>query len=90
MIINQPQFSLPTVFFWPCRDEKGDWHYQDVMHRSIDREKFEDWKSRFYALEGCDPQTGWPTRSNLEAMNLGFVADALENNNRLGREEQER
>lgn len=78
--------ELLPFFFWPCRDQKGEWHYMDVMHRSIDREKFEEWKSRFYKLEGCDPETGWPTRSTLEAMQLGFVADVLENNNRIGKE----
>ena len=80
--------ELLPFYFWPCRDEKGEWHYQDIMHRSHDREKFEDWKTRFYTLEGCDPATGWPTRETLAAMDLDFVADELEKHKRLGGEEK--
>lgn len=87
-IYDQPftKGELLPFFFWPCRDEKGEWHYQDVMRRSLDRDKFEDWKSRFYTLEGCDPETGWPTRTSLAAMDLAFVADELEKNQRIGKE----
>jgi len=91
-IYDQPftKGELLPFFFWPCRDEKGEWHYQDVMRRSLDRDKFENWKSRFYSLEGCDPATGWPTRTTLQEMDLAFVADELEENNRLGKEGEEK
>lgn len=35
---------------------------------------------------GWDPNTGWPQRSTLELMGLGYVADELEGKGRLGRE----
>jgi len=73
-------------FFWTCRDKDGNWSYRDVMHRSLDRDKFEDWKSRFYAAEGCDPTTGWPTSKTLEELGLKKVAVELEKKGRLGRE----
>ena len=73
-------------FFWTCRDSDGTWSYRDVMHRSLDRDKFEDWKTRFYAAEGCDPKTGRPTRATLEKLGLKKVADELEKNERLGGE----
>ena len=87
-IYDQPftKGEILPFYFWPCRDEKGEWHYQDIMHRSLDRDKFEDWKTRFYELEGCDPHSGWPTRSTLEEMQLGYVADELERHSRLGKE----
>ncbi|WP_457597523.1 aldehyde ferredoxin oxidoreductase N-terminal domain-containing protein [Hydrogenimonas sp.] len=73
-------------YFWPCRDEHGNWSYQDVLHRHLDRDKFEEWKSRFYAAEGMDPTTGWPTRKALEAVGLGHVADELHRHGKLQEE----
>jgi len=58
------------------------------MHRRIDREKFEDWKTRFYGQEGCAADSGWPTRTTLEGFGLKQVADELEKNKRLGREDK--
>jgi aldehyde:ferredoxin oxidoreductase len=72
---------------WPCRDEKGEWAYTDLMGRSIDRKGFEEWKTIFYRLEGWDTKTGWPTARTLAELDLGFVADALKAANRLGKEE---
>jgi aldehyde:ferredoxin oxidoreductase len=71
-------------FMWTCRDENGNWRYQDLMGRSLDREKVEEWKSIFYQLEGWDSKTGWPTRTTLEQMEMGYVADALEAAGKLG------
>jgi len=87
-IYDQPftKGEILPFYFWPCRDEQGVWRYQDIMNRSLDREKFENWKTRFYELEGCDPDSGWPTRMVLEKIQLGHVADVLEKHNRLGKE----
>ena len=60
------------------------WTYTDVVGRSIDRDKFEDWKTKYYELEGWDTKTGWPTRSTLEGLGLGHVADELQSKGRLG------
>jgi len=73
-------------FMWTCRDDKGRWHYKDLMGRSMDKAKLEEWKTIFYQLEGWDIKTGWPKRSTLEKMDMGFVADALEAAGRLGEE----
>ena len=69
--------ELFPFYMWPCRDEKGDWAYTDLMGRSIDRKGFEEWKTIFYRLEGWDTKTGWPTARTLAELDLGFVADAL-------------
>ena len=52
----------------------------------MDRTQFEEFKTRYYELEGWDPETGWPTRSTLESLGLGNVADELEQEGRLGGE----
>jgi len=41
-------------------------------------DKFEDFKTKFYELEGWDVKTGWPTRETLESLDLDYVADELE------------
>lgn len=74
-------------YFWPTRDTEGRWAYTDVMGRSLDRERFDDWKTIYYGLEGWDAATGWPTRSILGELGLGFVAEALDSAGRLGKEE---
>ena len=79
--------ELFPFYMWPCRDEKGAWQYTDLMGRSMDKGKFEEWKTTFYRLEGWDTKTGWPKRSTLEKMGMAFVADALQAGGRLGEEE---
>ncbi len=62
----------------------GEWDYRSGKGRLMDREKFEDFKTRFYVREGWDPATGWPTRATLEKMGLKNVADDLEKAGKLG------
>jgi len=62
----------------------GKWTYADVSGRKIERDKFEEWKTIYYQLEGWDPETGWPTRSTLEEQGLGHIADALEKAGKCG------
>jgi aldehyde:ferredoxin oxidoreductase len=66
--------------------ENGQWDYKNVWGRSLDREGVEAWKTTYYQLEGWDPATGWPTRSTLEGLGLGYVADELEAHGKLGAE----
>jgi len=79
--------ELFPFYMWPCRDEKGKWQYTDLMGRSLDRGKFEEWKTIFYKLEGWNTKTGSPKRSTLEKMDMKFAADALQAAGRLGEEE---
>jgi len=62
----------------------GEWTYEKIKGRKIERDKFEEWKTTYYQLEGWDPETGWPTRATLESLGLGHVADELQKNGRLG------
>jgi aldehyde:ferredoxin oxidoreductase len=78
--------ELFPFFMWPCRDDKGEWQYRDIMGRSMDRGGFENFKTIFYRLEGWDVDSGWPTRATLEGLDLAEVADTLEAVGRLGKE----
>ena len=62
----------------------GEWTFINVEDRKLDRDKFEDWKTLYYRLEGWDEKTGWPTRRTLEELGLKQVADELESKGKLG------
>lgn len=64
--------------------ENGAWSYSKCQGRSLDRDKFEDFKTRFYKNEGFDESTGRPTRECLEKLDLDFAANALESAGKLG------
>ena len=55
-----------------------------IAGRKLDREKFEDWKTRFYKFEGYNPENGYPTKKTLEEMGLNKVADVLKKAGKLG------
>jgi aldehyde:ferredoxin oxidoreductase len=64
--------------------ENGKWDYYGYSYRTLDRDKFDEFKTRFYELQGWDTATGYPTRATLEPLGLGYVADELERNGKLG------
>jgi aldehyde:ferredoxin oxidoreductase len=64
----------------------GKWGYYGYSRRRLSREKFDEFKTRFYNLQGWDAATGYPKRSTLESLGLDYVANELEENNRIGKE----
>lgn len=77
-------YTQPTSAPYPLPVyEDGKWIYGENLGRVLDRERFEDVKTRFYAMEGWDEATGCPTRATLEAYDLGHVADALDKEGKL-------
>lgn len=44
----------------------------------VDREKWEQARETYYAMCGWDQSTGYPTRTTLESLGIGWVADKLE------------
>ena len=62
----------------------GEWVYGVNAGRTLDKAKFEEWKSMFYEFEGWNPANGWPKRSTLESLGLKKAADTLQGKNRLG------
>ena len=77
--------TFHPIYLQPGRED-GKWKYIDVVGRHLDKAKFEEWKTRFYKIEGWDPNTGHPTRSTLEEVGLIYVADMLDAKDKLGRE----
>jgi len=65
---------------WVPGKDNGQWTYFNAVDRAIDRTEFEEFKTRFYTLEGWDTETGWPTRGTLEILGLDDVADELQRN----------
>ncbi len=80
--VYQVPYGGPS--FMPGR-VNGQWDYVNISGRSIDKGKFEEFKSRYYRLEGWDEQTGYPSRGTLRSLKLDTVADELEKNNKLGK-----
>ena len=61
----------------------GKWDYVRTSGRHFGRDKFEEFKTRFYQFQGWDTKTGYPTRNTLESLDLGYVSDELEKNGKL-------
>jgi aldehyde:ferredoxin oxidoreductase len=57
--------------------EDGEWKWES-LNFVVDKQKFDEFKSRYYALEGWDETTGRPTRKTLEEAGLKQVADELQ------------
>jgi len=66
--------------------ENGKWDYYGYSMRTLDKNKIDEFKTRFYRLQGWDESSGYPKRSTLESLGLDYVADELEENNKLGKE----
>ena len=81
---KQPLFpaDVPNAFM-PGK-ESGEWDYYGYSQRTLDKNKFDEFKTRFYELQGWDTATGYPTRAALEPLGLGYVADELEREGKLG------
>jgi len=78
--MSRGRFS-PTYI---CGKENGQWGFYGYSDRRLDRDKFDEFKTRFYELQGWDVATGYPTRAALESLGLAYVADELEQHGRLG------
>ncbi len=68
--------------------EEGKWKFINVLGRVIDKDKFEEFKTRFYTLQGWDTETGYPTGKTLKSLGLAHVADELAAQNKLGKEKE--
>ena len=75
-VYNVP-FTLANGYYLPALVE-GQWQYVDQQGRALDEQKFEQWKTAYYTVEGWNTATGWPTRATLESLGLAAVADELD------------
>jgi len=65
--------------------ENGKWRYIKTLGRHFDKDKFEEFKSRFYTLQGWETNTGYPTAGTLKSLGLGFAAAELAQSGKLGK-----
>jgi aldehyde:ferredoxin oxidoreductase len=70
----------------PVKHADGTWTIEVLGDLFLDYDGVENWKTLYYDLEGWNTTTGWPKRSTLEALDLGFAADKLEAAGKLGAE----
>jgi len=84
---SQPLFpvddNIPNVHM-PGK-KNGKWGSYGYSKRTLDRDKFDEFKTKFYNLNGWNTATGYPTRSALEPLGLEYVADELEKEGKLGK-----
>jgi aldehyde:ferredoxin oxidoreductase len=81
---RRPPFPAEVPNAYMPGKENGKWDYYGYSQRTLDRDKFDEFKTRFYRLQGWDTATGYPTRAALEPLGLGYVADELEKDGKLG------
>jgi aldehyde:ferredoxin oxidoreductase len=78
----RPGASFPSGDFPVYDGSKWEWLPCSEMY--LDERGVEQWKKEFYALEGWNTDTGFPTRKTLEELGLKHAADVLEANHKLG------
>ncbi len=78
-IYNVP---VSSPYFMPAI-ENGKWVYSTNLGRTLDRNKFEDVKSRLYERDGLN-EKGYPKRTELEKYGLSDVAKKLEAVGKIG------
>jgi aldehyde:ferredoxin oxidoreductase len=81
---QMPRFPAEVPIVYLPGKENGKWGYHGYTYRTLDRDRFDEFKTRFYELQGWELATGYPTRSTLESLGLGYVADELEESGKLG------
>lgn len=65
--------------------ENGKWRFVKTLGRHFDKDKFEEFKSRFYTLQGWETSTGYPTAGTLKPLGLSHVAAELAQHDKLGK-----
>ncbi|MDP6115475.1 MAG: aldehyde ferredoxin oxidoreductase C-terminal domain-containing protein, partial [Planctomycetota bacterium] len=73
----------PEGHAFPCMKD-GKWERVRIKGRQFDKDRFDDFKTEFYKVQGWDTASGFPTRSTLAGMGLDYVADELEAQGKLG------
>jgi len=63
----------------------GKWDFINTTGRHFEKDKFDDFKTRFYKLQGWDTASGYPTGDTLKHLGLSVVADELERHGKLGK-----
>ena len=70
--------TVKEYYFNVPETEVAPWELKQDSPPVINREKFDKMRQEYYHIRGADPETGLPTRSKLEELDLGDVAFELE------------
>ena len=81
---KKPGYDLGEKAYLPGI-ENGKWGYCYYTKRTLDRSKFDEFKTRFYQLHEWDTKSGYPTRKALDPVGLDYVADELSRHGKLGK-----
>lgn len=65
--------------------ENGQWDYHNYGNRTLNKKKFDEFKTLFYKFQGWDPETGYPKKATLKELGLESVADELQKRGKLGK-----
>ena len=84
-LYTQRSFAFDGKPIYMPGSTNGKWDYINTLGRHFDRDEFEEFKTRFYELQGWDTATGYPNRAPLKSLGLGYMADELEKNGKLGK-----
>jgi aldehyde:ferredoxin oxidoreductase len=71
--LTEPKFG---IYYMPGI-ENGKWNYINLGDRYVEKSGFEEWKTKYYDLEGWEVQTGYPKRKTLSSLGMDYVADEL-------------
>jgi aldehyde:ferredoxin oxidoreductase len=82
---TQPSFSFDGHPEYMPGLKNGKWRYIKTLGRHFDKDKFEEFKSRFYTLQGWETSSGYPTAGTLKSLDLNNVATELEQHGKLGK-----
>ena len=64
--------------------KNGKWSFEDQSDLYLDKAGVEEFKTKFYQLEGWSTDTGGPTRKTLEEVGLKRIADTMAAKGKLG------
>ena len=84
-LYTQPSFSLTGHPEYMPGLKNGKWRYVKTLGRHFEKDKFEEFKTRFYKLQGWETSSGYPKASTLKSLGLDHVARELGENGRLGK-----
>ena len=59
--------------------------YFEILNSFLSKNEVDEFKSRFYSLQGWETNTGYPTAGTLKSLGLDFVTAELTQNGKLGK-----
>jgi aldehyde:ferredoxin oxidoreductase len=71
---NIPEYYFNEEIYGRITDVNGN---IDITKRSLDKERFENLKNKYYEFRGWNPETGKPNKNKFDDLDLNFVSSIL-------------